>query len=291
MPQHRIVNMSALNIKTQPHSTENYIDLLETVYRLKSPRKIRGSDWGMIGALHRVKMEELGETLSGQFYKFLNIDPRGEWLDLNEGTPIKADDDSGIIPPVPDNLKPNLKHIDFVFSPKKHRLFFDKKNISPGMLRFLLNNMFSDPYICDKFGMVDVVAESTAEAIEKILRIQKLTKLEIEVSIPNDDVLSNMEEGIINRLKKQNIWRHNQTATSTSEEGIIPDEETRALMNLGKSEGYVKGKGIDGQRKVNYSTEHHPLIEKVRYDPDVQTKLQAMLLGSLSMLSKISNGS
>lgn len=286
MARKRTINLAVLNIKTQPHTTEKYLELFETTFKLRQPGKIRGDDWGMIGTLYNSRDESGPGILFGEIYKFLNIDPRGEWLDLNQGIPINADEEDAI-PPVPEHMKPNLRKIEFIFYPDLHRLCFETKFISPGSLRKLMNILLSHPFIMDRFGEVDISLETTREAIQMILQIPRLTQLDIDVTLPNDDVLSDLSEKIYDRLKNQNVRRIDQTVTSTDDEGIKPDEETKAFMDIARSNGRVRAKGYEGKEIIERSTEDHPLRKKYYYNPEIQTKLQAMLMASSALLKNI----
>jgi len=60
-----------------------------------------------------------------------------------------------------------------------------------------------------------------------------------------------------------------------------------ALMSIAKSNGSVTGVGYDNDTRVSYSTAKHPLIESVQYHPEVENKLESLLIGSITMLSKL----
>lgn len=288
MARQQVLKVGVLNIKTQPHSPEQYIELFRKTFMNSSPGKIRGSDWGMIGTLR--EDTKIGDKkyriLFGTIYRFLNIDPRGDWLDLTSRKPINAEEDD-IVPPVPDDLKPNLKQIFYMFFPEKHRLFFEYKAITPGGLRSLLSSLFSTDDIYKKFGVVDIEIDSTKEAITRILSIPRMTKLEIDFSFPNSDDLDGADKKVLQRFKNQNIRKHKQVSTTTHEDGIKADEETKLMMDIARSNGKVTAQGYDGMTKVTQSTENHPYYTQYRYDPDTETMFDAMLLASTGMIKKI----
>ena len=179
--------------------------------------------------------------------------------------------------PVPEYLKPHLRKIIFVFYPKKHRLFFDMHKFSPNNARRLLSALFSHDTIVKNFGHVDVEVETSKEAIEKILEIPSKTKLEIKISLPNPDDISEEEQRVIDRLKNQNARTVKETYTSTKEEGLKPDHETITLMRVVKSNGYVHVTGYEGEKKIEKSTLDHPLFEQEYYNPDTTTTKDALL--------------
>ena len=288
MARMRVLKVGVLNIKTQPHSPEKYTNLFMKTHSISIPGKIRGSDWGMIGTLRETKKSRNNEykIVFGTIYRFLNIDPRGDWLDLKKRKPINAEEE-GSVPLVPDYLKPNLKQIFYMFYPEHHRLFFERKAITPKGMRSLLLGLFAVDEVYQEFGKVDIEIESTKEAIKKILSIPRITKLAIDFSFPNPDDLSEATQKVLKRFKKQNIRRHKQVSTTTHDDGIQPDDETKSLMDVARSNGKVTATGYDGDMKIIRSTVDHPYVSQAEYDPESETLFDAMLLASTGMLNSI----
>lgn len=286
MPQMRKLEVSALNIKIHPHAPKRYVKLLKDVFSAANSVKIRGTDWGTPGWISEVTPDQPREGLYGEFYKFLNIDPRDPWFDQRNREVIEIDEDQDELP-VPEHLKPNLQKVRFVFYPKKHRLFFDSQNFSPNNARKLLTNLFSSKDITDKYGHVDIEVESSREAIDKILAIPSKTKLEIRISLPNPDDTSEDEQRVLDRLRGQNARTINETYTGLREEGLNPDESTKTLMRVAQSNGYVKATGYDGNVRVERSTIDHPLSEPEYYNPDTTSRMQTLLASSMRIMTNI----
>jgi hypothetical protein len=213
--------------------------------------------------------------LAGEFYRFLQIDPKKAWLDLRSREVI-VDDRGKPIPQVDNYRKPNTREVAFVFNLKHHRLFYDAKAITPGNMKRLLDGLFKEPNIIKKYGTVDVEIESSREVIERILKIPSLTKLEISFTRPNGDDVSEQRARFLDRLEKQGIRRIEQVATSPKTEGIKPDIETIALMDLAVSNGKVNAVGYAGEERVEESTVPHPLIIRENYVEEEKSLLQAL---------------
>jgi len=147
--------------------------------------------------------------------------------------------------------------------------------------------LFSEKDIKKKYGRVDLTAEATHEVIKKIISIPRITKLNIKFNRPNDDDFGAVEERVLGRFKKQNIMNFNQISTTRDEEGIKPDDETKALMNIAKSNGMVRAEGYDQGKKIIHSTQEHPIIRTTKYNPDLELKMDAMIVSSLKMLKKL----
>ncbi len=281
--------MGALNIKIHPHSPELYVSLMNDVFEMGEPVKIRGSDWGVLNYIREITADDPLEGMFGEFYRFLQINPDDPWLDIKKRIPLK-DEKGEPIPQVEESKKPNMKEVEFVFYPRYHRLFYDAKSFSPNMAKIFWAELFHNEKIRKKYGTVDVEVESSEEVIERILKIPSLTKLDISITRPNGDVLSDQEEEILKRMEKQKIRRLHETMTSPKEDGIEPDDKTIALMKVATSNGRVDAVGYAGEERVEESTRPHPYIERDKYDPEKTTLLRAMINLSSVIVRKFRAG-
>jgi hypothetical protein len=290
MARLRTLNLAMLNIKTQPHSREGYQRLIKYVCEHRLRGKIRGSEWGIVGGAHDggVQRGLTGNAfwseyyIHGTVYRYLNIDPDAAWVDIDRSVPLEPGDSS--IPDIDHRLKPNRKDISYVFFPVRHRIVFDTGNISPSAMRKFMASVFSDDHVREEFGQVDVEVVSSREAIDRILSIPRITSLDIRFTVPNDDIGYRNAEEILRRFEEMNIRSHTQRLTSNSEEGLAPDDELKAEMDIARENGRVTATGMDGEERVERSTEEHPLRQKEHYNPDVETETDAMLRAFVTML-------
>ena len=151
----------------------------------------------------------------------------------------------------------------------------------------MLESMFSAEEIFQEFGEVDIEIEADVNVIDEIFSIPRLTKLEIKFSIPNDDVMNETHQRVIERFQAQNIRKKDTTITSTHEDGIKADEETKAEMELALSNGSVSAVGYAGEERLEKSTRNMPLIGTYFYDSDTEPMLNAMLMSSVGLLRRI----
>lgn len=288
MARQSVVRVGVLNIVIHPHSPEKYINLIRDTYSLAQPGKIRGSDYGFLASFRKLNspLKEDNQVIWGTVYRFLNIDPRGTWLDLSQKIPVDMAEE-GRPPIVPEHLKPNLREGYYLFSPKHHKLFFETSFLAPQSFSKLITSLFSQKPIYEKYGQVDVNVVSTKEVIERILLIPRITRLNIDFTMPNPDDLGEIEKKIQDRLESQNIRRIKNEATSTHQEGVKPDSETKALMSMALQNGEVTVTGYEGAQKKILSTKDHPLIQLFYYNPKSQNRLNAMLLASAAMIGRI----
>jgi len=286
MPRRRVMSASALNIKLHPHTPELYRALFDDVYQKRDCVKIRGTDWGTIGWMRPLNHVDPMEGLVGELYRFVNINSRDPWFDNRSREILEIGENDP--PPVPDYLKPNLRRVLFIFYPQKHRLFFDSSKLSPSSAGKIFQGLFGSDHIVTKYGPVDVIVETSHEAIEKILKIPTKTRLEIYISLPNPDETSHLETKIRNRLASQRAKTLTEKYTSDKHIGLEPDEETIALMQVARSNGRITAIGYDGEKKIIEDTIPHPLVESEKYDPDRQPAINVLDALSSRLWSEIS---
>ncbi len=288
------LRIGILNIVTHPHSPENYINLFKDTFLMKRPAKIRGNHWGIIGSqyignYHNGKLAsqgpEIGTIIFGTIYRYLNIDGKGPWLDLNEMAPLEIKENAE--PLIPDNLKPNMRDTTYIFFPYSHKMIFDLSKFSHQTMRALIFHLFCQKRIVDNFNMVDVHVVAKSESIRKILAAHRISNLEIDISLPNGDDLGELEQAFKDRLENQNADRYHEKIKSRHKEGIKPDKETRAAMKLALQNGKVEAITYNEQnQKKELSTEKHPFEHRLYYSPKTENRLDAMLKASAAILSR-----
>ncbi|TAL16446.1 DUF4747 family protein [bacterium] len=273
MARKKILRIGALNIKTQPHSEQRYLDLFMMMFnKTKKGIKIRGSDWGMIGTLQTMNRNG-NDFYIGRVYKFLNIDPDKAWLNTDTRKPEK-DENGAIVKPVADNLKPNLRESYYAFFPKQHRMIYEINEMSPGMMLKLMTALFNRKSIVGRFGNVDIEMETSIEAIDIILQIPTLRKIEIGITKPNPgDVLDEDDEAeVFRRFDRIKARKLQENWSGQKGESLLPDEEMKKLMRVASSNGLIMATGYGrNDEKVVESTQDHPRTMTDEYDPNIQT--------------------
>ncbi|MCT4627508.1 DUF4747 family protein [Halodesulfovibrio sp.] len=276
MARQRTLKLAILNIKIgPPHSPQNYIRLFEMLNELQPEEKLLGER-----QVKFIRSEAVGGAhqngMIGQFFSYTEI--QGQWLDMSSLEPL-LDEEGNPITPVRTNLKPNMKTINFVFYPEGHRLMYIV-NDGPGVKNFAkcFRRMVNQPEFQEAFGEVFVEVEQDEDSIARILRLPNKTKLEIDFSLPNPDAFGDLAQELQEKIQSQNVARFNQKMTGRKDgEGIEPDEETTALMDIAVSNGSVSAVGHDGTKKVYESTASYPKVDSTKYDPQ-QTTMLAYLL-------------
>lgn len=285
----RSLHMGAINISLQSGGINNYINLFIDTHKEKRKIKVRGSDWAMISPIHSIFGRPFEEGIAGAIFKFVNIDPSSPWLDTEETTPL-LDESEKPEWTIPLKLKPNLRIFDFVFFPNGHRLFFSTRDISPSSLSNIIRQLFQNDNITSKYKAINVNTEKSQECIEEILSIPELLNLDIHVYRPNPDDLFGISQKIQQRIIDQNLSKTTILNKASRGEGIKPDEETIAYMNVAKSNGYVEASGYDGDVKQSKSTEEKHRIIHLPHLPSGMNKIEALFFYGSRELAKIKEG-
>lgn len=124
MAREKKIVIGALNIVTQPHSTNTYIDLFKDTNKLRNPVCIAGDQYGMLSGVFKLESnQDKYGPITGDIYKFTNIDKNANWFDTTKND-FANEDDLGEIN-IPDNLKPNSSKFTYIFFPIQHILFYE----------------------------------------------------------------------------------------------------------------------------------------------------------------------
>ncbi|WP_308921034.1 DUF4747 family protein [Janthinobacterium sp. J1-1] len=286
----KTISIGVLNIVLPPpHSPETYIALWRAAFKKRKPVMIRGDVGGMIGSLKR---ESEFEWISGDLYKFLNIDNNGKWLDLSTTEPAAAEDVAQNVS-IPPHYRPNLRSLPYIFVPEKHRLLFisrldQSNNLSPSMAKNLVERLLNSAELQKVYGEVTVTIEPAYDSLDRIFELQQIRSLKIEVSPPN--ALGDVERELFDWLDEQNATNFKQELESNSADGLQPTEKVKEIAEVAKSNGFVEGRGKneDG-RVVTLSTKDHPFEERLIFDQKIQNLLDAFVEAVPSILGKILN--
>lgn len=263
MPKSYKVQLSALNITTHPHSSENYSKLWIEAFGLNRAVKLHGDNWGMIGTAFSIVSDDPKKGIQGDFYRFTNIDENADWFDVKRKEAVSPEEADDLVS-IPDNLKPNLRRVRYVFFPEKHRLVFASSfsdNHMPSNLAVkLVSTILNDQRLSDLAPNASVRAEQSKEAIDSIFSNIQLQHLKIVVEIPNGDDDGEDEESIESVLDEQRVKRVSVELTAQKNQAIQPNKRNKHLAYLAASNGHVEAKGVgaDGESK-QVNTEEYPV--------------------------------
>lgn len=62
-------------------------------------------------------------------------------------------------------------------------------------------------------------------------------------------------------------------------------------MNVARTNGKIIASGYDGEEKIEHSTVEHPVKERIKYDPEIETETDTMVGFVLDLIDKYFNKS
>ena len=293
MPTLKKMEIAVINITTHPHSPRRYARLFQDAFNLKYPVSYRGVEKFILNKPIPLDKSDPTLGITGHFHKFVEIDLHGAWMNLERLETVESEDGEPVIN-IPEEMKPHCKTAPFVFLPDGHRFFFPVRDgqttFSSSFLARSLMRLFSHSDIIERYGEVEVNVESEKESIQQILSIPSLTKLTVNVSLPNPDDLSSHTEQALARMNQQHAQKVRTTWTGNKDGSITPDDDTKGFMELALSNGYIKAEGYADTQKVVESTSNHPVIFKEAY-PFEESPLTRVLRIAQSQIQRFTGRS
>jgi len=243
------------------------------------------SDRGMM--IEHVERKTIGEYnyIFGSIARFTEIDKDSPWFNAARLKKATIGDIQKIR--IPNELKPNFRPFNYLFSLKHHALVFEKydgrHSISPKQVLTFLVNLMSDERIEKDYNEVSIDIFPSEEIIENILSMPTLNKIELTIKPPNSDSLfeiDDIEEGMVD----SKIRRISAGISSPGRIGMKLSESKlgkiflKMIERAGLGDGRVDGWGLEeNSQPAHYSSEEHPHEVGMAYDPDTQTDQQAFM--------------
>ena len=285
MPRMKTIEISGVNIVTQPHSPQEYIRILQMVNQ--KPISVRGNDYLMISGLRPHVGDDWTTGVEGELVKFSNIDEHAKLVDITSGKLVEDEE----IPNLPPNIRPNGALFPFIFYPKGHkighRLFYISKSrnsstkktemLSPNFVEKLFTVLFSDEQISSQFTSINITVIPASSALPSIFKIPYLNKLYLQINPPNADDLIAFEQNILARLDGMNVDKVEQTYTGSTHESIKPDDELQKLAKVASHNGYVQGTGKNSEgMAITLSTKDVPMKEPIAVESNSVAEREAL---------------
>jgi len=264
MARQKKLKTAALNITTEtPHSPRRYVELIEFLNENNElSGKIGGSDRLTLRQIYLPK----GKAILGHFARYTHINPSSPWYDVSKRSPILGEDGKPI-PQTKEGIGPNYKDIGFVFLPEAHLFVIDCRHVSPSRFKQGLDGILMANEVTSKFGLLSLTVLPTKDALKNLLKLQNMTKIELEFTLPNGDV-SDDEDRIRRRYEEIRASKVQKKVTGHSRHGLEPSKypELMAEMTIASANGYVRVTHTDskGNSKTK-STTNSPRYETIKY--------------------------
>lgn len=277
MARTKNIIISGLNIVTQPHTPEDYVWFFKEIFKSKRYINVNGSDCIMLIDLEYINPKKPLDGLKGKFLKFSRIDINSDWADIESGKVIE----NGETPDIPPNLQPNASKVPFVFYPKgkdrSHKLFFISRSrdslkkkyitLSPKHLKKFFEKVTLDNSFKEKFKTINITVLPSASALDNVLSLHFIRKLELVIYAPNPDV-SDFRQKMMERLNKMNGKKYKESVISNGD-SIEPDEELKRDAQIASENGYVISYGRDENNlPASRSTVQQPLADTRKVQSD-----------------------
>lgn len=269
----RKVVAGAINITIHPHSPETYVKLIRSASRNEASVQLRHDLFGRLAHVTKVK-DKLGndETIiAGDIYKYVDIDLKGNWYDIDTRD-VASDSEKDKIN-IPEQLKPDLAVFSFVFYPKNHLLVYQAydagKVLTPNYAEKIVRESLNSTALQAKYGIVNVKHLPETDKVEEIISLNKITEITLDSRRPNPDDLKSAERKFHDRLKKINAKTEVRTYKADEGETLKPDSILKNEMRISAKNGDTTVKHIDeNDRKVVHTTVEHPLTREKFFDPE-----------------------
>jgi hypothetical protein len=291
----RKIILSAVNIVTHPHSTEDYVKIFKKARDLKQLIKIHGDRHAVLRSIwsdSAVKSaDKLSNPIYGEIYSYIQLGDDA-WFDLLEGEPATPEEAAEV--KIPSELVPHLKRIAYVFFPDKHLFVYvsgdsNKGSMSPPQMKGFLEKLFNDNRITEiaEFDTVEVRTVQSKETVTQILESLSIEKLTIQLNRPNDTG-SDPEKSIEEEMEEQGLARMEIFQRSSKHDHIKPNKKTREYMEAALTNGFVEAIGYDDNDNITtLKTIEKPFKDPYKLDEDQQTYLDAFLENARKVVRKI----
>jgi hypothetical protein len=258
----------------EPHSPERYAEFFLSIFKLKTPVRVRGDQHIIISAISGASGSS--PFVEGTLARFTEIDPNLPWFNLDRLD--QAEDDDRLSISIPQSLRPNYKPFSFHFDLKSHTFVFEQasgqQSLSVWAVQRFLSQSVKDESIASEFGTVSISLIQSGDALDAIFGLKEIRRLRILYRPPNPDDHSSLEETMQKRLKALNGSQVDTIWEADARSGINPnDPELRGLAQSALRNGVVEARGFDIRHQlVTASSEQHPKLAAERFDPNAASE-------------------
>ena len=253
----RIGSYGILNIVAHPHPRGTYRSLFEMVGADPNGIRFRGDQYATLSPISETR----NGVFSGRLAIWTEIDPNSNMIEkktLKQSLLL----DSTLR--LPEGVGFNSKIFAFAFREENHRLYVELNNdegqtVSIGTACKVFAQIFKN-IRPDTVEQVDVHISTRRNAVEQVLAIPKIRKIEILLDMPNPDDLSEDKARLLKEIEDMRAKKLRSEITRASgQETLILSPRYIVMSELAKDNGYVTASGndIDGE-KIERSTKDYP---------------------------------
>ena len=272
-PRTKNIKISGLNIVSQPHSPKDYLRIFDYIDQNGLAINVSGDTNLKLVQISPIDGRNPINGIKGQILKYSHIDEDSAWVNIHQGAELNPDE----TPNLPKGAYPNGVFFDFVFYPthevNNHKFLYiseyrdsaKKKtfSLSPNYVAKFFTTIFRMDGFSKAFDSLEVTVLPSNTALERVLSLNIVKKLEIFIKAPNPDDFAELESRMLRRMDEINVSTITEVYRYDGQ-SIDPDEEIMNDAKVAANNGYVSSEGKDEQGKsVKRSTVDIPLRDIV----------------------------
>jgi len=252
----KFANYGVLNVVAHPHPKGTYRRLFELAASMIEGVNFRADQYAKTS---RISDSEDG-VFSGRIAVWTAIDREAKTIQTDTLVENPLSDTNFKFP---DNLGFNSKIFSFAFREKDHLMYVELvneegKSISAGVVRKIMSSIF-EAIKPDDIDNVTVHIVSRKNAVDQILAMDELLKIEILLELPNPDDLEEEKMRVIRELQEMGAKRKKtELVKAPGKQTLVLIGDYQVEAELAKDNGYVKATGRIEGVKTEQSTKDYP---------------------------------
>ena len=266
MADGQLVEFGFLNVVATPHPKGVYERLLKQ--SSNTPVNFWGDQYAAITEPKAVENEP--GLFVGRLVTWTEIDPSEPAINKSRLTETSLSDLNFT---VPSDVGFNGRVFYYMLNEETHVVSVELKNefgksISIGRAARVFDRLMSAQILGVQSEAVEVTVIPKEDALDWVLGLKRLDRIEILVKRPNADDITAKTNRIMKELDDQNVKRQEMTFSRESgKSGIDLNERNMDYAAVASDNGHVatKGKDEDGESEAR-STKEYPKIVKVFLD-------------------------
>lgn len=256
--QEKSFKIGILNIKVAPKkenldNTIYYSSIFQGIFENELAFNTRGDKYMEFKSMNIAKD---GKCIFGKLIYYTVLNPN-DWYNRKSKAFQTVEIDS--------NLYPNAIEGDYYFIPSAHRFCFVLKSngIALSQVEIFLNYVLSK--IIEDNQLVFIYRELTEDFIERIVKAETITRLDIDISYTNNDLTNDFEKLLDNDLRDGQVRNLHLEAKSFNKESIslTQSKVLSAALKLSQSNGYAEATIKENGKSINVSTTEYPRNEQI----------------------------
>lgn len=258
------IRVGFLNVVATPHPEGVYERLFR--YAANKPIPYWGDNTAAITPI-RARPDEPG-LFTGSILTWVEIDPASPAVDKSKLEEVALSDDQRRMTTA---LGFNSRVFRFVLDITQHRVSFLTFNeagqrLSPNRARTFFDRLLSPAVLGKDAEEVEVTVVPDDDALERVLAIKRLDRVDILIKLPNEDDVTAETFEVLEELRAQNAKRQEIALTRASKtDGLDLSEKNEKYARVASTNGYVAatGRDADGEPDARSTKEYPKVVERL----------------------------